>query len=196
MKTSELIKLASDVANYDHSFAPKVRAAIAEVVKLRRKLAVMRAGGAQFPTKAPNSPENVRVRARRIAGCIRRIQLGRIDEAVDVIAEQIEALVDEATKGAPRPVNPPLDDRYLFPWDGDGHVICAEEAEVGPRPLIVFLGYGSEREAQEELARRQALDNEHDDHLSQDCCVLSTQAALSIWNSVDHDPRLPAPEEP
>lgn len=194
MKTAELVKLAQDIAPYTESVCSRVRATIAEVFRLRRKLAVLRAGGTLPPTKKPNSPENVRARARDIAEGIRRIMLGRIEDAVELFAEQIEVLVDEATKGAPRPVNPPLDERYVFPWDGNGWVICGEEPEVGPRPLLVFVGYGAEKAARKELARRQALDADDDDHLDDEAGVLSTQAALSIWNSIDPDPRLPAPD--
>lgn len=59
-----------------------------------------------------------------------------------------------------------------------------------PSPLMLIRG---EVDAREELARRQALDSEHDDYLDEYHDVFRSDIVGSWWNSIDPDPRAADP---
>ncbi len=135
--------------------------------------------------------DSITKRAADIAAMVDGFRLGPNHLAQDKagLAAEIVHFVEEATNGAPKPVLPFSVSSSEEEWSGRGWGIFPIESEE-LIPLAVFFGYGGEAVAGSELARRQALPDDHDDYLGSDHGVLRCETAMLVWNSTEADPRV------
>lgn len=136
------------------------------------------------------SKENIKGRIKAMLEKVRESRVDRLGNALGELGIDMLDLLMEATNGIPKPVLPPRAEEWIEPWEGVAYVICGEEPEAGARPIVAFVGHGAKENAARELARRQALPSDDDDHLSDEDCVLTAAAALSLWNSTTPVPRV------
>ena len=84
-----------------------------------------------------------------------------------------------------------MSEKYREPFAGRFWGLFNVESEG--EPLVLF---GGAEVATAELARRQALPDDHDDWLSRDWCMLPCDVAGTVWNCFDPDPRADNPLTP
>lgn len=129
----------------------------------------------------------VKQRAQAIVDGVMSIRLG--SSVAHDLVESIMTLVIDATNGEPKPVLPIGTAKNIEPWEGKGWGIFHLDGDGDP--VAIFTGRFGNENADRELARRQALDENDEDHLPHhDMGVLSCDVALLFWNSYDADPRV------
>lgn len=77
------------------------------------------------------------------------------------------------------------------PFGGRWFAIVNVESHVVAGPL-----YSDEKEALDDLTRRQALPEDDDNRATPECVVLSCDIAGALWNRYDPDPRADRPLTP